>query len=228
MLPCHPFEHSIWLPSTSQCRPRAWECCVVPWVFPIRSWTSQKWQLHTTRLALTQMTDFAEKCEEPANVMSACLGLRRRLTIKTASNPSKITQSKSDSLWQEKSANSTSKYISIACVDINKIYLCNWSTSRVKRTSRSSLRCCSIIYTESHHVFTSLRGWSSGTWTGVCLPLLSFAVNHPRSFPSWMNARKPSLHWSEEHRRQTILQARRRGLRLIPANQLSNWGLELS
>jgi hypothetical protein len=71
----------------------------------------------------------------------------------------------------------------------------------------SCFRDSSIMKTESHLLFTSLRGCNSGTLMITRLPLLSFAVNQLRPFPSLIKLRNPSLCWSEDHKRQTILRA---------------------
>ncbi len=67
-----------------------------------------------------------------------------------------------------------------------------------KLTGWRSCKWCTIMYTESHLIFTSLRGCSTGTWTREYMLALFFAVNQPCSLPSLINARKPSLLPSEQ------------------------------
>lgn len=140
------------------------------------------------------MTCIVEICEGPViTIVSICLASRNELTLKTASSPSSISQYKSDNFHFAWSAILILKNMSIACIKHQFIELMSCQN---ELTGWRSCRQCNIMYTESHLVFTSLRGYSAGTSTGTDTPLSFFTVKQLRLLPSLMNARKPSLCWS--------------------------------
>lgn len=139
---------------------------------------------------LPQTTCFVEKCEGSViTIVSIHPASRNELTCKMASTLSSISQSKSDNFHFAWSAILILKYMLIAYV---KHQFIEMMSCQNELTGWRSCKWRTIMYTESHLIFTSLKGYSTGTWTGAYTLVSFFAVNQLHSLPSSMNAQKPS------------------------------------